>query len=120
MSHLPAHLASFQLPSGPATMTAHWSDLEPMIIVWSVVGVFVLVFGVCCLLPRRSIGITTEAPVVHPPTNPPAMNIELGPLPRAFIPAPLYEDRHRDLWLPDSAELEKHDDGYYYPKNLEP
>ena len=42
-------------------------------------------------------------------------DIELSPPPRAFVPAPLYEQHERDVWLPNNLELEKRDDGYSYP-----
>ena len=54
--------------------------------------------------------LTHPAPVDSPPVSP------LTTPQRELIPAPLYEEHRGDPSLPDDAEVERHTDGYFYPR----
>ena len=99
-------------------MTAYWTEHKLEIIVWSIVGILFLIFLFWCFYPQPTINARPATPVLHPHTHPAVVDIELVPLPRAFLPVPLYENHERDLWVPNNAELEKRADGHYYPKWL--
>lgn len=98
-------------------MTTFFASHKNEIIVWSIVGVFLFIFLLCCFLPHPSVSHAVVTPTVHRPMRPVGVSIELVPRPRAFIPAPLYQEHHHDLALPDDVVLEKHSDGYLYLKH---
>ena len=100
-------------------MTTYWRDHRFEIIAWVVVGVLLLVFLAWCYVPGRKIQIQPTNPILRTHRYPNDHDVELAPLPRAFVPAPLYENHERDLWMPDYTDLEKRADGYHYPKHLE-
>ena len=96
-------------------MTSYWTGHKPEIIVWTVVGVWLLLFFVWSFWPRPIRDPQIVTPSIRPRVYSVMDDIELSPPPRAFVPAPLYEQHERDVWLPNNLELEKRDDGYYYP-----
>jgi len=100
-------------------MTTYWRDHRFEIIAWVIVGVLLLVFLARCCYPGRKIHIQPTTPILRSHRHPDDHDVELAPLPRAFVPAPLYESHERDVWMPDYTALEKHADGYHYPKHLE-
>lgn len=101
-------------------MTAYWINHRYEIIAWVVVGVLLVVFFVWCYYhPKPMTHVQPAAPVLRPRRYPDDHDVELAPLPRAFVPVPLYEDHERDRWMPDHIDLEKRADGYHYPKHLE-
>lgn len=102
-----------------AKMTTYWRDHRFEIIAWIIVGVLLVVFLAWCCYPERKIHVQPAAPVIQPRRYPNDHDVELAPLPRAFVPAPLYENHERDLWVLDCTDLEKRVDGYHYPKHLE-
>lgn len=69
---------------------------------------------VCSSKPK--IHIRPATPVLRPSRYREDRVVELSPLPRAFMPAPLYENHKCDAWVPNNMELEKYADGYFYPK----
>lgn len=100
-------------------MTAYWRDHKFEIIAWAIVGVLLSIFLAWCCFSKPRIHVRPATPVLQPHRCPDDHDVELAPLPRAFVPAPLYENYERDIWVPDNAELEERADGYCYPKRLE-
>ncbi|KAF1924894.1 uncharacterized protein M421DRAFT_95050 [Didymella exigua CBS 183.55] len=100
-------------------MTAYWKARKFEIIAWVIVGVLLIVSlaWCCCSKPRTRARSAT--PFVQPHRYPGDHDAELAPLPRAFVPVPLYEGYERDVRVPNNAELEKRADGYFYPKRPE-
>lgn len=100
-------------------MTVYWRNHRFEIIAWVVVGVLLVVFFAWCYCPKPITHVPPAAPVLRPRRYPDDQDVELAPLPRAFVPVPLYEDHEHDIWMPDHVDLEKRADGYHYPKHLE-
>lgn len=98
-------------------MTAYWTGHEQEIIVWSIVGIFLLLYLIWCFRSKAAVNIQPLTPPLLPQPYPAIYNFEFAPLPRVFLPLPLYEERERDLWLPDHTELVRRD-GFHYPKGL--
>jgi len=107
--------------------TAYWIDHKHEIIAWIIVGLLLVIFLFWCFLSKAAIiGRLPPVPAIAPQTYSGIDDVELAPLPRAFVrmpsssrmlQLPLYEDRDRDLRVPDSMQLEKRN-GYFYPKGL--
>jgi hypothetical protein len=100
-------------------MTAYSIKHKPEIIIWTLAGFVLMMFFAWCFWPRTFIDTRIVAPPSQTRMYLAEDDIELAPLPRAFHPLPLYEERERDVWLPNDLELKKHDDGYYYPRRVE-
>jgi hypothetical protein len=107
-------------------MASYWTTHKHEIIVWSIVGVIMLIFLFWYLHPKAVPYVMPPTPVIRPQSDPIIDNVELAPLPRVLLHAPisssmlqlpLYENRDRDLWVPDYVELEEQG-GYFYPKGL--
>jgi hypothetical protein len=102
-----------------ANMTTCWRDHGFVIIAWVVVGVLLMVFLAWCYVSGCKIQIQLTTLILRPRRYPNDHDVELAALPYAFVPEPLYENHERDVWMPDYTDLEKHADGYHYPKHLE-
>jgi hypothetical protein len=98
-------------------MTTYWRNHRFEIIAWVIVGVLLVVFLAWRCWPKSRVRTQPATPVLRPLRYPDDHDVELAPLPRAFIPAPLYENYERDVWVQNDAVLEKRADGYYYPKH---
>lgn len=108
-------------------MTAYWADHYRETIVWSIVGLLLLIFVAWCFRPK--IAITDrlpQAPAIVPQMHPNIDDVGLAPLPPALLrdssscgmlPLPRYEERGRDVLVTDHIQLEMRD-GYSYPKDL--
>lgn len=105
-------------PSKNANMS-YWDDHKVEIITWAVVGLALLSVVTWCFYEPLPANVRPVLPAWHHGANSTITDIELAPLPQAFIPAPLYDLHECDLWLPSDTELEKRADGYYYPKYME-
>ncbi|KAF3041928.1 hypothetical protein E8E12_007676 [Didymella heteroderae] len=100
-------------------MAAYWKNHRLEIISWVIVGVLLIMFLAWCWYPQPKIHVQPATPVLRPRRYPDDHDVELAPLPRAFVPLPLYENHERDVWVPDYIDLEKHADGYHYPRHLD-
>ncbi|KAF2628967.1 hypothetical protein BU25DRAFT_490108 [Macroventuria anomochaeta] len=69
-------------------MATYWTDHKHEIIVWSIVGVLLLVFLFWCFHSKPIINIQPETPALRPQQHPARDDIELASPPRAFLPAP--------------------------------
>lgn len=100
------------------TFMSYWANHKPEIIIWALVGLILLLLLVWCFHKPTPVCAQPAAPALYPRLHHAIADIELAPLPRVFVPAPLYEYHERGLWLPSDTELEKRVDGYLYPKHL--
>ncbi len=99
-------------------MTDFWTDykLEAILCI-TIIGVVLLVALIWYFF-SQSIDNNQPADfTLYPLHHLAIVDADLAPLPRAFAPPPLYERHEYDVQVTPDTELEKHSDGYYYPKN---
>lgn len=100
-------------------MSQYWRYHKFEIIAWVVLGVLLIASLAWCCCPKPQPHVQPATPVLGPRRYPNDHDVELAPLPRAFVPVPLYENHERDIRIPDYTNLDKRADGYHYPRHLE-
>jgi|SRR5690242_11597328 len=98
---------------------SYWDNHKVEVVTWAVVGLALLGIVIWCFYMPLPTNVRPTLLAWHHDVNPNITDIELAPLPRAFIPAPLYDHHERGLRISSDTELEKRTDGYYYPKYME-